>query len=313
MIAWTHFLKGLRQSASLPKMVLFLYIVNLVLALSLAVPMFHALQDSFKDSEVSERMAEGFDFLWWEEFQNQSQGLASTFSPAKLGKGGLLTILSDLVEGTFMQLPALLLAAGLIFLLLRGLMAAGILHLYSQTRESFVAGEFLQGTAAYAFRFLGILLLGWLLFVGLFGPLSGGLDSVVKKVASQSTAEVLPFYLNLAFSVFLLFLYFFFQMVFDYARISTVVDKKENILGSVWSGLRFVFHHPWSALGLLGLGFIGQAAVTVLYLLVRFYIPQTHVLGVLSAFIWLQMFICTLVWIRCWRYSSQMSLFQFYQ
>ncbi len=79
MIAWTHFLKGMRQAASLPKMILFLYGVNLILALCLAVPMFHSLQDSLGSSQVTERMAENFDYLWWEEFQNQSQGLVSTF------------------------------------------------------------------------------------------------------------------------------------------------------------------------------------------------------------------------------------------
>ncbi len=71
MIALTHFLKGMRQSASLPKMILFLYCVNLVLAFCLAVPMFHALQESFGSSLVGERMAQEFDYLWWEEFRDQ--------------------------------------------------------------------------------------------------------------------------------------------------------------------------------------------------------------------------------------------------
>ncbi len=101
----SHFLKGIRQSASLPKIILYLYLTNVALALCLAVPMFQSLQDSFGSSLVSERMAEGFDYLWWEEFQNQGRGLATTFSPAKLGKGALLTILSDLAEGAFSKLP----------------------------------------------------------------------------------------------------------------------------------------------------------------------------------------------------------------
>ncbi len=193
------------------------------------------------------------------------------------------------------------------------MMAAGILHLYSEPRKSFTAGNFFQGTATYAFRFLGILLLGWMFFIVLLEPFSRVLDSLGEKIARQSISEVMPFYLNLTFSVFLIFLYLFFQMVFDYARINTVIDNQENILRSVWSGLRFVFRHPGSVLGLMSLGILGQAALTVVYLWVRYYIPQIQFVGILSAFIWLQFFICSLIWVRCALYASQMSLYRFYQ
>jgi hypothetical protein len=53
--------------------------------------------------------------------------------------------------------------------------------------------------------------------------------------------------------------------------------------------------------------------VTILYVLLRSLIPQTGLIGVLSAFLLLQLFVLALVWIRCWFYSSQMYLFRFHQ
>ena len=102
-------------------------------------------------------------------------------------------------------------------------------------------------------------------------------------------------------------------MIFDYARIATVVQERHNVLRSILEGFRFVLRHPGSTLGLYGLLFLIQACATALYILLRSLVPQTGILGTLSAFALLQLLILILIWIRCWLYSSQMYLFRFHQ
>ncbi|MFA9452720.1 MAG: hypothetical protein ACERK6_02295 [Candidatus Aminicenantaceae bacterium] len=313
MKALLNLAKGFRQSAALPKLVLTLYLANLILSLLLAVPLFHALDDSMGASQVRERMAEGFDYLWWEEFRDQSQGLAETFTPDLIGKGAPLLTFESLRRGGFLGLPPMLLAMGLLYLILRSILSGGVLSIYRADKERFRLADLLQGTMAYAVRFLGILLLGWVVLLGIVGPISSWLDSLVEGAARDAVSEVGPFYLNLLVSAAILFLFLFFQMVFDYARISTVVRDRPNILRSVFSGFHFVFQHPGATLSLYGLLILLQVCVTILYVLLRSLIPQTGLIGVLSAFLLLQLFVLALVWIRCWLYSSQMYLFRFHQ
>jgi hypothetical protein len=314
MKALLNLSKGFRQSISLPRLILTLYLVNLLLSLVLAVPFFQTIDDSMGSSQVRERMSEGFDYLWWEEFRDErGSGLSETFSPGLIGPGAALLNLENLLRGGFLSLPPLLLAVGLIHLILRSLLSGGILSIYRADKERFTLADLLQGTLAFAVRFFGILLLAWVLILGFVGPVAGWLDSLVDKAAVNAASEIGPFYLNLLVSAFLLFLFMFIQMTFDYARISTVVRERQNILRSVLEGFRFVFRHPGTTLGLYALLALLQVCVTVLYILLRSLIPQTGPLGVLAAFVMLQLFILALVWIRCWLYSSQMYLFSFLQ
>jgi hypothetical protein len=292
MKALLNFTKGFRQSASLPKMILALYALNLLLSLLLAVPLFHSLDDSFGSSLVGERMAQGFDYLWWEEFRDRSRGLAGTFTPALTGKGGPLLNLESLLRGGFLGLPPLLLAVGFLYLILRSLLSGGVLYIYSAEKERFFLKDLLKETVTYAVRFLGILLLGWMFLIGCVVPLSGWLGSLVERTAEHAVSEITPFFLNLLVSGVLLFV---------------------NVLRAVLQGFRFVFRHPGATLSLFGLLFLIQACVTVGYILLRSLIPQTGSLGVFSAFLLLQLFVFALVWIRCWLYSSQMYLFRFLQ
>jgi len=313
MNALLNFTKGFKQSASLPKMILALYVLNLLLSLLLAVPLFHSLDDSFGSSLVGERMAQGFDYLWWEEFRDRGRAMDGTFTPALIGKGGPLLNLEGLLQGGFLGLPPLMLAVGLLYLILRSLLSGGVLSLYMAQKERFFLKDLLKETVAYAARFLGILLLGWVFLIGCVGPLSGWLDSLVGRAAEQAASEITPFILNLLVSITILFLLLFFQMVFDYSRIVTVLQDRHNVLRAVLDAFRFVFSHPIATLSLFGLMIIVQAAVTVLYILLRSLIPQTGLPGVFSAFLLLQLFVFSLVWIRCWLYSSQMYLFRFLQ
>ena len=102
-------------------------------------------------------------------------------------------------------------------------------------------------------------------------------------------------------------------MVFDYARIKTVLADHKNIFKSVLSAFGFVFKHLGSTLGLFYLLFFAHILVTLGYLALINIVPDTKFLGILASFVVQQLFIFCVIWIRCWLYSSQMKLYLYLQ
>jgi hypothetical protein len=311
MKAWLNFLKGFHQSTSLPQLILFAYGLNILVALPLAVTLFDSLKDSFGPSQVSERMSQGFDYLWWEEFRDEKQGLEATFTPALLGKGAVLTSLESLIRWKFLSFPLPLLLAACFYLVMRTLLAGGILHIYAMKENGYSWRNLLKGAAAYASHFVGLLLVGWLTWMAVLAPLSRWLDAWVSRTARISNSEITPFTLNILVSLLIFMLFFWIQMILDYARISVVIQNRRSLLRALGAGIGLVLRHPLSTIALLGMFLLVQAVATTAYLGLRTLIPQNGPLGVAAGFALLQMFIGALVWIRCWQYSSQMHLFRY--
>ena len=85
MKAIINFVKGFHISRKNLRMVLFMLVINLLFSLILAVPMYTSLDQSIGQSEVGDRMVKGFDYIWWEEFRDQSTGIETSFSPSIIG------------------------------------------------------------------------------------------------------------------------------------------------------------------------------------------------------------------------------------
>jgi len=282
-----------------PKMVLFLFVVNLLFSLLLAIPMYNSLKDSFGRSEAGFRMAQGFDYIWWEEFRDEARGLETTFSPSVIGKGAILTNLESLIQMRFFSSPPILIVFGLFYIILHTFLAGGILSTFSQDVPRFTMKEFIQGAGLHFLRF----------FIG--GLLRDAFISILSGISSNSFSEVTPFFIRLAFSALTFILLLFIQMVFDYARIKVVLEESRNIFKSTLEALVFVFKYPFSTFGLFYLVFLFQVAVTVIYILLKEIIPQSNFPWVLAVFIIQQLFIFAIIWVRCLLYSSQMQLYRY--
>ena len=294
-----------------PKMVLFLFVVNLLFSLLLAIPMYNSLKDSFGRSEAGSRMAKGFDYVWWEEFRDEARGLETTFSPSVIGKGAILTNLESLIQMRFLSLPPILLVFGLFYIILHTFLAGGILTIFSQDAPGFTLKEFIQGAGSHFLRFFGLMLFSWVFIIAIGSLLQDALISILSGISSNSLSEVTPFFIGLGINALIFILLLFIQMVFDYARIKVVLEESRNILKSTLEALAFVFKYPFSTLGLFYLIFLIQVAVTVIYILLKEIIPQSNFPWVLAAFIIQQLFIFAVIWIRCLLYSSQMQLYKY--
>ncbi len=311
MKVFINFLKGFRNTGRTVRMVVLLLVINFSFSLILAVPMYHSLQNSFGQSLVSERMAKGFDYLWWEEFRDQAEGLERTFTPSIIGKGAILNNLEALVQLRVFDLPPVVLIFGLFYIILHTFLAGGILYIFQKTDRRFSFKTFFKGAGVHFFRFFLLMLFSWLFFLLIGQVVKGALDAILGGVRETSFSEITPFYLGLAFNAVILFLLLFIQMVFDYGRIKIVLEERRDILTAAAGAFGFVFRHLGSTLGLFYLLFLVQVGFTLLYILIQGIIPQSVFLGVLGAFLFQQIFIFGLIWIRCWLYSSQLELYRY--
>lgn len=308
-----NLIKGFKATKKTARMVLLLFVINLGFSIILAVPMYRSLRDSFGESLVGERMAKEFDFLWWEEYRDRSEGLAKTFTPSIIGEGAILNNLEGLIMMTFFTLPPVILILGLIYIIFRTFLAGGILSIFHTNGSGFSMKTFFGGAGAHFSRFFLVMLLSWPLFFGVFPFLYRGLESIRNSAAQHSFSELTPFYLGLLFSLIMLFLLLFLQMLFDYTRIQIVVEQRKNIFIAFQTAGRFIFNHLGSTLGLYFLLFLINCVVTFLYLLLQSVIPQSTFLGVISVFLSQQFFIYSLIFVRCWLYSSEMELYKYWR
>lgn len=304
-----NFIKGFKKTAKVPQMVVLLFAINFLFSFVVAVPMYHSLKESIERSQVGENLAKGFDYLWWEEFRDESKGLARTFSPSIIGYGALLDNLENLVQMRFLQLPSSLLVAGLLYIVLHTFLAGGVLSLFNQNSSKFTMKSFFEGAGKYFFRFFFLMLISWLFFIAVAG-LQGIFYSILDNISANALTEKTPFFFGLLFSAVILFLFMFIQMVFDYARINVVAEESKNILKSGLQGLGFVFRHLGSTLGLYYSLFTVSIAIAILYAYAKNFIHQSSFLGVFIAFLVQQIFIFAVIWLRCWLYSSQLELYK---
>jgi len=294
-------------------MVVLLYLLNLVVSLVLAVPMYRSLSTSLGTSQAGERMARDFDYLWWEEYRADADGLETSFTPALLGKGAVLTNLEGMVLMTFLNLPGEVLILGFFYLLLQTFLAGGVVSVLGREdpRTGFGMSAFVLGAARRFPTFLGIMLTASAAYFVIAGGMNRLSTSLVARSARTAASEVTPFALSLIFSILILILLLFFQMMFDYARIISVDRSQRNVLKAITTGLGFIFRNLGAALGLFALLLLAHVLVTLLYLLVESLIPQGALPGMAAAALLHQSLIFAVVWIRCWTYASQIELVRY--
>ena len=310
MKAFINFIKGFHTSRKNFRMVLFLLVLNLLFSLILAVPMYTSLEESIGGSEVGDRMQKGFDYIWWEEFRDQSKGIETTFSPSILGKGAVLDNFVHLVHFGETSLPKVILVFGALYILFHTFLSGGIISVLAGDTSVFSIRGFFSGAGKLASRFFLLMILSGVFFF-LVIVLKDFFSTVADSVSDTTKSEIIPFYLTLISSIFVYALFLFIQMVFDYARIKTALEDNRNVLQTTKDTFVFVFKNIGSTMGLFYLLFLTNLVLTVIYIILTEIIPQSSSVCIAVVFVIQQMFICSLIWIRCWLYSSQLELYKY--
>ncbi len=303
--------KGFRNVYQVKRLVIILFLLNLIFSLLLAVPMYHSLRDSFGAGTTADNMLNSFDYLWWEEFRDQNEDLETTFTPAIIGKGALLTNLEHLTTFRFLSLPPVYLIFGFIYILFHTFLAGGILSVLNPENPGFSLRLFFSGAGNFFISFIIYMILFWFFLFVLIGSVNSWFHQILSRISRNAYSEIMPFFFELASSAVVLFLIFFFHMVFDYARIKTVLTDRKTVLKNTVSAFKFVMKNLGSTLGLYYC--IGATALlfSIVYIGLASLIIQSNLLWITMGFLVQQLFIFGIIWIRCWLYAGEMELYRY--
>ena len=307
------YLHGWQTTRRFFSVVVIAFVFNLILGLILAAPLAHSFKNHLGSSIASENIVRDFDYLWWQEFHDEAQGLEKTVEVTTLSpKGALLNNLEALVslDQRLLSFPFSLILVFLVYLLLQTFISGGIIATYASGKSPFKAGYFFQQATVFFLRLLGIMLISGTIFFVLYQGLGRLFRWFVDYLSQTALSERPAFYVGLVTKVILFFLLFFFQMLFDYARLHLVSLNEKNPLKAIIISWKRVVANLGSALGLYYLIFTSLVIFSLLMGSWLEWLPENTPLLIILAFLINQFFIFGFIWFRCWFYASQLKFYR---
>lgn len=268
-------LDGARRAGRAWRLLLVLWVVNLLVALPLAVALAHELGSDLGRSLAHRDQLEGLDMGWYGELRAEASPLVRTFGPEILGGGAFFENLERWWSGGVLDAPPLLVGAGLLYALVWAFLLGGVLERLAWLGGKVVAREraagFFAGCGRHVSRFVLLALLSAVFYYFVYALARSGfgwLEEATIDVTSERTV-LLWVAVGAALVVLLLSVV---RVVFDYAKIAVVIEDRgdgpfavlRGAFAGLAAGLRFVAARPLSTLGLYWL--IGLAGVLLLAL-----------------------------------------------
>jgi len=275
---------GARAIAARKTLLLVLWLANLAFGIVLTVPVYRLMDESLGHSLWAERLMKQFDYQWFIEFEHAHR---------------------DALQ----QIPGAIIAVGTLFVLFHTLLNGGVLASLDAPEEAFSWSTFGSGTWRFFLRLLGLLVIS-LLFYGAWYLAFRLLGTVVQKVAGNSPSERLGLLLQAGRYLLVGLLFFIINLVFDYAKIATVVKDSRNILRETRQGFGFFKENLGKSVGLYLLIFVVGIAFLIVYRLVASVVPATRGLLVIVLFAVHQLYMLSRQWVRLEYFAAQMALYK---
>jgi hypothetical protein len=302
-------IKGFWRVVSSPGLVLWLWFMNLVMALPLAWVMSASIQTSLGDSMVDDKLREGFDMGWFGEFEAHAKGLETTFTPTLSGAGAFYANLEAWLSGEiFGQIP-LLAGVGILYGLVWALFLGGMLDRYAGSEGMFNLNRFFSLGGRFFFRFIRLAVFSGVLYYLIY-RFAGWLFGWVEASTIDVTWERTVIFYTLSAAVLVAFLLTLVNMIFDYAKIAAFKEDRRSMILAALQGGKLVFSSPLKTMGLY------YTLVAIGAVLLGFYAsiapgagPSTAS-GVWVAFLIGQAFLIVRLMMRLWFYGGQMALYE---
>ncbi len=303
-------LQGLRQAAGVPRVLFLLWLVNVLFAVPASLMIREALADSFGSSLVARNMRAGFDLGWHAEFESKGGDLEKTFGPTVTGPGPVLDNLEAWWSGGIFDdtYPGIVgLGAG--YAVLWAFLLGGVLDRLARPHEPPALDRFFAAGGRYFPRFLGLTVISGGAYFLIYA-LGRQLYQWIEAASRDVTAEKTVFIRVLVASALVVFLLAVVRMIFDYAKIATVLEGRRNVVRIAWEALRFVVSRPVKTLGVvLGFGALG-ALLFALYLWLAPGAGQSSLFAVALAFLFSQLYLVARLAVRLGLLGGQMSLYR---
>jgi len=218
-----------------------LYLINLLFAGLVVVPILYYLGDELAMTKATDRLIGGFDFTLFNDFLNQNPEFLRLLSTQTI-------------------------IVGILFILLYIFLTGGILtRLKNMETDLHRLGNFWTGCGKYFFRLLRLsfyFALVYLSVAGLFlavfsWSVKGGLDYFTSEAAIFYRAKICLFF----YGCFALF----FFMVHDYAKVLVISNNRRSVFREFWGAFKLVFKNIGTTFGLYLLLFGLFVLTSILY------------------------------------------------
>jgi hypothetical protein len=290
-------------------LVVLVWLVNFALALPFAWVMARELEGAIGASLVHEKLRQGFDLGWFGELEAEAEGLVATFSPTLTGAGAFYANLEAWLDGgLFRQLPVVV-ALGLAYALTWALLLGGVLDRLSAQSRFVDRSGLLAACSRTFFPFVRLALLSGVLYYLIY-RLQGWLFGLIEVSTRDVTEERVVFVYTLLAAVAVALLLGLVHVMFDYAKIATVVEGRRSMTMAALRGAGFVLAYPVRTLTLAMLLGLAGIALVALYAVVAPGSGQSSAAAVIGAFLVGQLFLAGKLGLRLLLLASETSLFE---
>jgi hypothetical protein len=300
--------RGLSFAVSWPKMLGWLWLVSIVIALPAAVFMGESIRSNIGPSLVHQHLLDELDLGWLEEYRDEASGLEKSLTATAVSKAMFLDNIEAWFSGRLFEVDRVLVALGLAYILIWSLMVAGVLDHFARGPDRFQLGLFLSGGANYWFRFLRLVLISGVCYYLVY-RFAQWLFPWIEEATRDVTVERTVLFWNLLGALAVVFLLALVNMIFDYAKIATVREHRRSMFLAAFRGLVFVISHRLRSFGV----YYALALVAMLLpLIYLFFGPgtgQSTWTNVLLVFLVGQVYLVARLVLRLTFYGSQLALY----
>jgi len=274
---------GMRRAWRSRSVIFWLWLINLSVALVLVAPLYTMIYDHTAISTSAEELASGFTATWWTDFSFAEGAALAAW------EGGLWV-------------------AGAFYIVLHVFLAGGVLaFLFSDQRFPFWA-RFASSCGAYFGRLFRLLLIS-LVFYGVVFWIDGLLFEMVERLSDNGGLQPQAWWGHLIRSVVTVCLFFTVSLVFDYAKVRTVVRDSRSMIIETARSLGFVLRNaPQAAALYLLLALVG-AGLMASYWGASRTIEGTGA-ALFALFVAQQIYVAARIWLRLATWGGAMSLFR---
>jgi hypothetical protein len=275
---------GVGTTCRKPRLVVILYVVNLLFAALVAVPVLAIVQGQLGHSLLG-MSVQIFDLGW-------------------IGEAVLA------YQASLAGLLGVLVAGGLVYLALQVFLNGGLVGRLLDKEGPASLAEFAGDCGRYFWRYVRIWFLFLVFLVLTLGIFMQLVTALFEPLSKSALTEWLPLILSNLHLLIALLLLSIVHMIIDYTRIAVVADEERRVLRALRHAQTFLrkrFFRAW-AIYLLIVGLTVAGAAVFFVVLGRLNSPSTA--AVAAGLIWMQLFMVFRIWIRTLFVAAQAEFYR---
>jgi hypothetical protein len=276
--------EGLRQAGGHIRLSLFLLLVNLLFAFLLTVPFYREIMSELGRSLMGGELLKGFNYAWLAEFNYNHPDFMKTM-------------------GDF------ILPVTIVYVFTWSALSGGIIETFVPVSRGGKPYRFFPGMARHLLPFIRLTIISIIVYLSMYWLLMIKTWKALFDLIEDSPYPQLEFAVGVGLTLLTILLGLFFNMIFDYARIKKVMDGFPSILLSIIGAMRFCFSHLRATLSIYATLLLLSGIVIVSYLAVYRLVPQDNIAGIISLFVFQEVFMLGRIFIRVSEYSCQMVFY----